>query len=355
MSSAAAALGCPGWTDDLDLGREQPSGVVVLLIDGLGWRQLEAAAEAAPRLRSGIERVLLAGFPSTTPVGLACLGTGLPTGEHGLVGASFLLPEEDRLLHPLGWGDDPHPVATQPQPTVLERAERAGLRVRSIGPRAFAQSGLTRAALRGGEYRGADSVGELIAGIADDARDALTYAYWGDLDKTGHVHGVDSSAWREELRHVDAFVDRLSARLSRGTLLVITADHGMVDCQDQDRVDLDRQPGLWDGVALLAGEPRMRHVYARRRAAESVLAAWRQTLDGRADVLGRAEAIDAGLFGDVDPEYRGRIGDVIAIARDRTALVSRDTDPVVSSLRGQHGATTGDEVEIPLIRLAGEA
>lgn len=358
LPSAAALLGVRGFDDALMLGEltgHDVRGVVVLLVDGLGWTALAAHSDIAPVLAGGEGRAISAAFPTTTPVGLASLGTALAPGGHGMVGATFLLPEEDRVLHPLGWADDPNPLAIQPERCVFEACAAAGLSVRSVGPRAFRSSGLTRAALRGGDYAGADTVGEFVAAVADARGLAgLTYAYWADLDKTGHVHGVDSEAWREELRHVDAFVCRLREALPAETLLVVTADHGMVDCDGSDRLDIDAMPYLWADVAVLAGEPRMRHVYARRGAVEDVASAWSEALLDKAWVMTRDRAIDSGLFGAVDPSYAGRIGDVIAVARDRYALVSPSADANVSSLRGQHGSATMDEMAIPLVVLPGK-
>ncbi|MGI9196574.1 MAG: alkaline phosphatase family protein [Candidatus Nanopelagicales bacterium] len=356
LPSAAAALGVPGYADALSVA-EACGGVrrlVVLLVDGLGWRQLQDHPDLAPVLAGSPGRALSTSFPSTTPVGLGTLGTGMPPGMHGMVGATFMLPETEGVLHPLSWGDDPHPSAVQPERTVLEIAAAAGVDVQCIGPRAFAATGLTRAVLRGGAYRGADSVGERVAALAEIGDGpSLTYAYWGDLDKCGHVHGVDSPAWRSELAHVDWMVEAMTAAMPRDSALLITADHGMVDCPDASRVDLDADPALRFGVGRIAGEPRMRHVYARRGAGEEVVATWAEVLGDRAWVLSREGAVDMGLLGDVEPDYAERVGDVLAIARDRTALVSAQVDSVVSSLRGQHGSLSREEMEIPFIVVPG--
>ncbi len=356
LPSAASVLGVPGFSDSLGLRDTvgEARHLVVLLVDGLGARQLAAHATLAPTLAGASGRALSACFPSTTPVGLGSLGTGRPPGMHGMVGASFLLPETGSLLHPLGWGDDPHPLAVQPDATVLERSAAAGVDVASVGPRAFAHSGLTRAVLRGGDYHGADSVGERIAALArPSGASSLTYAYWGDLDKTGHIHGVDSDAWREELRHVDALVAGMRRAMPPEAVLIVTADHGMVDCAESDRVDIDALRPLREGVRRVAGEPRMRHVYARPGAAGEVAATWAETLGERAWVLGREAVVDMGLVGDVEADYAERLGDVLAVARGRHALCSDQVDGIVSSLRGQHGSVTPDEMQIPLLVLEG--
>ena len=356
LPSVAACLGVSRYVDSLGLRVSVGDArhIVVLLVDGLGWHQLRSHEALAPHLAIAGDRRLSAAFPSTTPVGLGSLGTGQPPGGHGMVGASFLLPETGTLLHPLGWADDPHPLAVQPEPTVLEEAAKAGVTVTSVGPRAFAHSGLTRAVLRGGDYVGADSVGErIVAATRPGNAPSLTYAYWGDLDKTGHVHGVDSDAWREELRHVDALAERMRQSLPAGGVLLVTADHGMVDCAEENRIDIDALRPLREGVRRIGGEPRMRHVYARPGAESEVAATWAQTLADRAWVLSREAVVDMGLLGDVEADYADRLGDVMVVARGRHAMVSDQVDAIVSSLRGQHGSVTPDEMDIPLLVMTG--
>ena len=126
-------------------------------------------------------------------------------------------------------------------------------------------------------------------------------AYHGDLDGTGHVFGVASAAWYNQLAHVDKLAEQIAGALPSGTVLYVTADHGMVDVGPEDRIDVDEDgPTLRSGVALLGGEPRARHVYARPGAADDVLATWREVLGDRAWVMSRDEAIKDGWFGPVD-------------------------------------------------------
>lgn len=337
----------PGFTDVLGLGAARHA--VICLVDGLGDRLLARNADLAPTLAGLTGAAITAPFPTTTPVGLGSLGTGLLPGTHGLVGASFLLPEIGAVLQPLHWGTDPSPLAVQPEPTVFERAARAGMRTTAAGPAAYAGSGLTRAALRGMDYRGCETAAEraeVVRAVTAATDPSLTYVYWAELDRTGHEFGVDSAEWRSALVRVDQLVARVLESLGGGAVLIVTADHGMVD--GTDRIAVDADPSLTDGVAHVAGEPRARHVYTHEGAQGEVLAAWRERLAGRADVLSRADIVASGLVGDVDPALEERIGDVVAIARGGTCLTTR-ADALVSSLIGQHGALTDDERAIPAL------
>ncbi len=357
LPAVAHVLGVPGFEQrgallEGVLGQQRPRHVVVLLVDGLGAQQLDQMQADAPVL-AGMRELgpLAAPFPSTTCVSLTSFGTGLPPGMHGIVGTSFRL--DGRVLAPLSWGADPNPIATQPEPTVLERAESAGALVASVAPGPHRMSGLTRAALRGGEYVPAGTADERIAGVAavlgraeQEGRACLVYVYWPDLDKAGHIFGAASAEYRAELQRVDALVAGLLGTLGPQSLLLVTADHGHVDVPDDRRIDLEADPALREGVEIILGEPRVRHVYAHPGRAESVRATWARVLGERAEVLSRAQAL--ALLGPVDPWYEDRVGDVVAIARDDWGLVSERVDRIVSSLRGQHGALTDAEVLVPL-------
>ena len=132
-------------------------------------------------------------------------------------------------------------------------------------------------------------MGERIAAAvtASVARPSLTYLYDSDLDWTGHRWGVASSQWLQQLAMVDAEAEQLREALPADTRLVVVADHGMVDSPDESRVDVDDHAELLDGVALLGGEARFRHLYCRSGAVDDVLATWTGFLGDRATVLSR--------------------------------------------------------------------
>jgi hypothetical protein len=363
LPSVLASLGLPGEPNPLALPAARRT--VVLLVDGMGWELLRRHPEAAPYLSSLAGRPLTAGFPATTVASLASLGTGLPPGSHGLTGYSSYVEEIGEAVNWLAWrpvgpGGDLRerlvPETLQPQPTTFERAAHAGVAVTVVSAAQFEGTGLTRAVLRGGRYAGAVTPGDSISLAAEGARRgdrSLVYCYTPDLDLVGHVRGPETDAWLTQLQLVDTFAEQLAGRLPAGTALLVTADHGMVTVAPQSRVDFDASPELADGVAALAGEPRARHVHTRPGATEAVLRSWQQHLGDRMWVGRREDAIAAGLFGPVvSDEARRRIGDVVAIASGDVAVVRGSAEATLSSLVGQHGALTPDELLVPLLGTA---
>jgi hypothetical protein len=336
----------------------------LLLVDALGSDLLRRHAADAPFL-AGLPDIgpLTAGFPSSTATSLTSLGTGTPPGTHGIVGITMRVGSRRRptLLHTLHWTDprtNPPadlrdsfpPEGIQPGPTALERAAGACVAVTVVSARRFKNSGLTRAALRGGEFRGVTALGDLAAEMVTALRGPglrLVYGYHADLDALGHEYGPGSLPWRMQLAVVDRLAASIAENLPSDAVLAVTGDHGMVTVDR--RVDADTHPDLQRDVALLGGDPRSRLVYARRGAAADVLATWREVLGDAALVVSGEEAVALGWFGPASKRVADRIGDVVAVARGGTAIVRSAAEPGLSVLPGQHGALSAEEQWVPLL------
>ena len=325
----------------------QAAAYVVFLIDGLGAQQLQENRQHAPFLSSLSAVPFSATVPSTTATSLTSLGTGLPPGQHGMLGFTCRNPETGRLVNALFWDYSVDPLAWQPLPTMFERLPQ----VRVVTKREFEGSGLTLSALRGGTYVGADTPEERLSAVRACQPGSVTYVYLSDVDHTGHRHGVDSPRWRAALRAADAEAEDMAESVPSYARLVVTADHGMVDSIGEDRLDVDAVPGLREGVSLLGGEARFRHVYADDPAA--VAARWADVLGERAQVLLRADAVAAGLFGPAghggSHRVEDRIGDVVVACTGTTALFSSRDFSYEMKLRGVHGSLTPAEMQIPLL------
>ncbi|HEY4453114.1 MAG TPA: nucleotide pyrophosphatase/phosphodiesterase family protein [Pseudonocardiaceae bacterium] len=358
--SLLAAQGVPGLLNRLSIPPART--ICLLLIDGLGWQLLHEHADRAPFLVEalGNSAPLRAGFPSTTPTSVASIGTGLSAGGHGIVGFTFEVPGHP-LVNTLLWTtqlgtrrdlrEELVPEEIQPEPTLFERATAEGIAVNMAAPRHHRGSGLTRAVLRGAKFVTCTALGDLVTTATDALRAdgrAFCYAYHGDLDSLGHRYGPGSAPWREQLGFIDRLAASIAAALPRDGLLAITADHGMVAMTE--RIDIKDEPELTEGVRLLGGEPRMRHVYAEPGAAQDVLVRWRSVLGERAMPRSRDEAIAAGWFGPSVAEHvRPRIGDVVVPMLGNAGVAQSAQGTNEANMIGQHGSLTAAEQQVPLI------
>lgn len=329
---------------------------VVLLIDGLGWHNLLGAPDAAPFLSELAAHgdSWTSGVPSTTVTSLTSLGTGLPPGNHGMVGYSSRMPRTGALFNALIWDSAVTPREYQPHPTWFERLRQAGITTSTVSPARFEGSGLTFAALRGPKFYGVDNerdedlrVELAVRGATADDK-TLTYVYERELDHCGHSLGCGSMQWRNELIRIDGLVEHLREELPSDVRLVVTGDHGMLDIASANHIIIEDHPDLTAGLDLVAGEGRLRQLYVDREPLAAVAQRWRDVLGSRSWVRTRDEAIDEGWFGAVLPEVTTRYGDLLVAMADDSALMTR-TQPRELGLVGQHGSLTEVEMTIPLL------
>jgi hypothetical protein len=332
------------------LGLPDVSHAVVVLCDGLGRAALEAHRGHARTLASRLDRdpAISAGFPTTTAAALATLTTGRSPGRHGMVGYRAVDPDRDALVAQLTL-EGVDPATWQRVPTLFESG---GIRTVAIASPRHSASPLTRAVLRGAEYRGAASTADRFAAARralDEPGPLLIYLYIADLDVEGHAHGIDSARWTGALENLDAAVAELASALGPAQGMLVTADHGMVDVPAAAQRIV--APELLAGVRLIAGEPRCLQLHLRPGAdPDAVAGLWRTHEGARAWVATRAEAIAAGWFGEVDDAVRPRIGDVLVAARKDYAYYV-DPEDTARRMIGQHGSLTPDETQVPLLRV----
>lgn len=336
---------------------------VIVVADGLGRGNLSARSGHARFLASRMAKKDAARtvFPATTAAALTSLLTGEAPGVHGLVGYRVRIPGTDAAPNQLkGWESDGlDPYTWQRAQPIMAREAARGRPCFAVSKPMYAGTGFTVAKLRGAEFVGVAEMGERLQVAADLAArhpGALIYAYLPELDTVGHARGWESDEWVAALERVDDAVRAFDDALAPGVGAVVTADHGMVDVPRHRQLLLGDGDALLDGVRIMAGEPRMLHLYAEPDAAGLVLQRW-QAESERSWVMSRDQAVAAGLFGPrVDAEVLPRIGDVLVAARAAVAYYDdRLADKKAQKMIGQHGSLTDLERIVPLVRLGASA
>lgn len=356
VPSIFAGLGLADSQDYLGLGRSPHGRECLFLIDGLGEQALIDYAEYAPTLSNLVSRgPVSTSFPSTTVTSLTTLMTGALPGVHGMLGYTIRVPRSDgRILNSLKWDERVDPYTWQPIPTFFERAKLHGIQVSHVAAKRYEGTGFTSAAFRGAEYRGANILEEMAeqASLSLKKSPSFTYVYVNEVDVAGHSDGVGSDKWLGALSYVDQVAATLIERLPRGTRIWITADHGMVNAEE--RIILGRENSLLEGISLVAGEPRARHLYLdddhlSGQGPNEAAFRFREFFGGRIDVYTRNEAIEAELFGkEVSEASHDRMGDLIAVPHEAIVLIDPLRVDLESAMVGHHGAMTDAERFVPL-------
>ena len=340
-AQAAASLG-------METGAHQ---LLLILVDGLGYELIEEYVGHTPTLRRvrGDVRSIHTVVPSTTAAAITAFGTGERPGATNMVG--FSVAYRGTVMNLLAMEGGPAPSEWQPVPTYFERLAAADVASAVVSPARFAGSGLTGAALRGARHVPAETLDERVSAALRELRAGtpVVYLYWSEIDHAGHGSGVGSDSWIANLEEFDAGLARLLRSLPAGVRTVMTADHGMINVDASQIVDVASTPALREGVRIVAGDTRAVHVHADAGRADEVEARWRDVLGESAWIVS-GEAISA-LIGAGDGA--AVIGDFLVLARGRGGVVdSRTQSASAIAMPGVHGSLTSTEMRIPVVVLS---
>jgi len=342
----------PSWLPAPARGARQ---VVLLVLDGLGWEQLQADAIHVPTVAAGQGGPITSVVPTTTATALTSITTGRPPADHGVVGYRVRVDGDD------GHGDEVMNVLRWRTPTGDMRRRRQagtfqtvppfrGLAVPAVTRSEFASTGFTAAHLAGARLVGWSVPSTLVVEVRRllGEGEPFVYAYYDGLDKVAHERGL-GEYYAQELRTVDRLVGDLVEALPAGAALVVTSDHGQVEVGTSARLP---GPDLLAGVELLSGEGRFRWLHARPGATADVAAAGEEAHGDEAWVRTREQIVDEGWFGGpITKEVAHRLGDVALVARAPVAFLD-PADTGETRLLARHGSLTTAEMYVPLVAWA---
>ena len=337
----------PSWLPPVAVTATQ---VVLFVVDGLGWEQLQSRVPLAPTMAAMAGGPITTVAPTTTATALTSITTGLTPGEHGLIG--YRIDVGGDVLNVLRWHTDGAGDARRMhEPTRLQPfTPFMGERVPVVSKADLERSSFSTAHLRGSTPVGWRVPSSLPVTVGEQLRagERFVYAYYDGVDKVAHERGF-GPYYDAEVAFADRLVAEVIAALPAGAVLVVTADHGQVQVGDRI-VDLD--PGVARLVHHGSGEGRFRWLHARPGAAAELAEAAQVHADV-AWVVTREQTIDEQWFGPVvSPPVQARLGDVALVARDDVSFHdAADSGPF--QLMCRHGSMTSAEVYVPLIAAAG--
>jgi len=342
----------PSWLPDPARGARQ---VVLLVLDGVGWEQLEGGRAHAPTVASGRGGRITSVVPTTTATALTSITTGRPPAEHGVVGYRVRVEGDDgagdQVMNVLRWRTEAGDMRRRRPAGGFQTVPPLGGRdVPAVTKTEFASTGFTAAHLAGTRLVGWSVPSTLVVEVRRLLREGepFVYAYYDGLDKVAHEHGL-GEYYAQELRNVDRLVGDLIEVLPSGAALVVTSDHGQVEVGTSARLP---GPEVLEAVEMLSGEGRFRWLHARAGATADVAAAAEDAHGTEAWVRTRQQIVEEGWFGGpLSAEVAHRLGDVALVARAPVAFLD-PADTGETRLLARHGSLTAAEMYVPLVAWA---
>lgn len=336
----------PSWMPSCVQGAKQ---VVLLVIDGLGWHQLQKNILQCPTLAAMEGSSITSVAPTTTVSALTSITTGLAPAEHGLVG--YRIDMGGRVMQMLRWGDDKGDLRNMYPPDLIQPCPPfMGASVPVLSKAELEGSAFTEAHLRGVRARGWRAASSIAVEVGQLLRsgEKFIYAYYDGVDKIAHERGF-GLFYEAELRSADSLVKSIQEVLTTGAVLLVTADHGQV------MVGTNTMPPNSEVLAMVAyqsGEGRFRWLHARDGVQVELLARAVAHHSDAAWVVSKEQVIDENWLGPrLGAATRKRLGDVALVPRDPISFDDAgDSGPFL--LQCRHGALTDDELDVPLLATA---
>lgn len=329
---------------DALLAAKEYKNIILMLFDGMGMATMQDHLPQDSFLRTHVVRPMTAVFPSTTVAATTSIESGDAPCEHGWLGWSMYFNQLDRTVdvfidrdtftgEPMG-GDTRVIDQYRSYKNICQRLEATG----NVQANIVSRFGSVRI----------DTLDEMLhaaqALCSAEGRQYI-YTYWHEPDHTMHDSGVMSVG--DIVRDIDARVRDFCQQLGDDTLVLVTADHGLLDakyCFMSEHSQLQQ--------ALLRPfhiESRAAGFYVKQAYMQDFPQLFEQAF-GKEDfwLLSTQEALARGIFGDGMPraDLREIIGDYIAIAiSDKSIAYSPDRAPLFA----MHAGMTEREMRVPLI------
>ena len=181
--------------------------VVLLVLDGLGWEQLQERAHLAPTLAAMTGGPITSVAPTTTATALTSITTGKPPAVHGVVGYRVHVGD-GAVMNVLRWETDAGDARDAVPPELFQHEVSFGGRgVTAVIRAEFLSTGFTAACLRDARLRGWRVPSTLVVQVSELLRagEPFVYAYYDGVDRVAHQFGM-GEYYDAELRAVDRLV-----------------------------------------------------------------------------------------------------------------------------------------------------
>jgi len=377
----AGLLGAPSLRPGLTITPPNIQRIILILVDALSLHRLQrwmsdGTAPVWSRLaEQGQLTALTSVVPSTTATALTSLWTGRSPAEHAIVGYELWLKEygvvSNMIAHaPISFSNDAgslmkagfNPELFLNTDTLGSHLAASGIRCYALQHRSIIHSGLSQMFFKDVDPHGYYTPGELWVNlrhlVESNPRQTLYFwVYTGQIDHFSHFYHPDDERTATEFGDFSRafeqqFMEKLSPALRKGTLVLLTADHGMVATQKSAQYDLRNHPDLTRLLHIRpTGESRLMYLFVRPGCIDQVQSYFDQAWPGQFIFLDPTEAVAKGMFGPSTPHPRlmDRLGDLLVAARNDAYLWWADKE---NPLVGRHGGLSADEMIVPLLSVA---
>ena len=311
-----------------------------VLADGLGSENLKMSR--SDFLKNSISFSVNSTFPSSTNVALSTINYVSKPIDTSILGYYLFDKNEHGLINALNWNQENKSILKdgdiKDNKTIWTLLKSRGITSNNLQPKDLIHSALSEYIYKDSHQIGYKDTDELNEIISDSSvlDNRFNFIYYPNIDISAHVFGVGSKEWHKEIEIFEKFIKNLNNSHSRKMYTLITADHGLTNISEENRVYLDYS----DDIKVF-GDQRSVYINGDSHEVKKVFK----------DVPGRfltSEEITK-LLGNPETDLSKRLYPDYCFLLDEGYIVF--PKHLRASLVGYHGGTTPEEMSVPVIEI----
>jgi predicted AlkP superfamily pyrophosphatase or phosphodiesterase len=361
---------------------ENSSKVILLLIDGLGYKQWLGCYKNYKFFeiftQNGIVAPITTVFPSSTAAALTTINTGLTPQQHALLEWFLYFKEIDMIIKTLPFEplyDKDRNIFSKIKAdqkilfkgtTIYQTLKRAGIKSFTFINENYANSTYSKLVYKGSStipfINSSDLVVRLRKTLELEKGPAYFYVYIDYVDSLEHKYGNYTEEYYAEISVLSfllkkELLEKIDKKVAKETLFLITADHGQLNILPQETVYLNKfkkvvnsfQKSKRNKPILPTGSPRDVFLHIKQDRLEEIYSFLSKKLREKAKVVKTEEAIKMNLFGIDKPskEFYDRVGNLLILPYKNNTVWYQHIKGRKFNLLGHHGGLTKDEMLVP--------
>jgi predicted AlkP superfamily pyrophosphatase or phosphodiesterase len=353
--------------------------IVLIVVDGFGFNQLLKHHKQNRFLTNlasnGDVSPITSVYPSQTTNALTTLNTGLTPQEH-CVFEYFIYLKKVGIVNTLRFERIYSKKAKLTDegfsPNLMFRGKTIHQTLREKGISTYTHMNTSNAfnacsklIFKGSTVIPALKTSDLIVNLRKNLESAdggYFFVHLDTLDTISHEYGAESNQYAAELSAITyllqkELIEKISAQTAKETLLLITADHGIVNVNPQETIYLNptqkpltyRQIGKDRRRIHPTGSPRDIFLYIKEEKLAQTKERLTQQIGDKAQVLETEAAIKSGLFGVGKPsqEFIERAGNLLILPYKKENIWFTNPEGRKITFLGQHGGLSKEEMLVP--------
>jgi predicted AlkP superfamily pyrophosphatase or phosphodiesterase len=337
--------------------------IVLLVIDGLGYEYLRKYGKDTI-FSKYIKDKITSVFPAATASSLTTFVTALAPQQHAVTGWFMNLKELGLVSVILPFTSRSDNLQFSKAKIKLKEIvnqeclfEKINTKSYVVIPKEYVKSDYTTITTKkakkvyyinlGGCFRQISQI------IHSNNHKKLIYAYWPGFDTVCHKYGVKS---KQAVTHFKEINKKLTTFLraieKTDTIVIITADHGLIDTNKSKIIELKNHPKLLETLTIpLCGESRVAYCYVHPSKVKQFERYVKQYFKDSCDLFKGEDLIKRNYFGLFEPNENlfDRVGDYILIMKDNFIINDLVLGEEKHLCIGNHGGVSKEEMFVPLI------